>query len=355
MNITNPLGTLSNSPDPIKEESKATSSSEPLSLQEQCNKKGIEVFNKLSESFATWYAVAPILAKKLPSKDFGLFLSCLESCISACERACEGSTDIQYQEKISDMKVKFEEIYEMMPLGPSVLLQRDLNRLARLAKIPENETYTNHLGTFYEPQISLFDLSMFFEKFIKKHGYAGVDIVMKTDKDSNHLPGNKMLTSIAFEYEEKTPSSFSFFSKKRKKSPRENQTKEIIDLITPQLSKWRFASFQVGHTDDIKDNLAKRGINVKKWGLFVEFEHIKVETNSNPNTLPEAKKVEELEGRLDQKRCHQNDSIIPLNSPTKKNIRFRIKTLLNKIISIFTNFFIKLKKCKLRHRTSSEN
>lgn len=99
MNITNPLGTPLNPSNPIKEETNATSS-EALSLQEQCNNKGIEVFNKLSESFANWYAIAPIMAKEVSSENFGRYLRCLETCIQACEHACKGSTNTMPRETI---------------------------------------------------------------------------------------------------------------------------------------------------------------------------------------------------------------------------------------------------------------
>jgi len=322
MNTTNLIGPKSNANvDPVNNENTTSSVSESLSLQDQCNNKGIELFNKLAQSFANFYAIAPIMAKEVSSENYGRFLSCLETCILASEHASKDCTDIQCQEQLSDMKAKFEEVYEMMPLGPSVLLQRDLNRLSMLAKIPQNETYSCPLGEFYEPQISLIDLSMFFQHFIKKHGYAGVDIVMKTDRNSNRLPSDKMITSIAFEYEENTPSAFSIFNKKEKKSSREDQTKEVIELITPHIEKWRFSSFQVGHTDDIKDDLAKRGINVKKWGLFVEFVHIKVEKDSNQDKPTDSKNALASE-RSDKKSGSENISTLPTqNNNIKKKTK----------------------------------
>lgn len=62
-------------------------------------------------------------------------------------------------------------MYKEMPLGESVLLRLDLDMLRKNGQKPANETFTNHLGTFYERRVSNFTIAGWFDKYVSQGEY----------------------------------------------------------------------------------------------------------------------------------------------------------------------------------------
>lgn len=192
--------------------------------------------------------------------------------------------DSNLQQEMTEMEKKFESLYLKIPLGKSVLLQKDCSKIKQLFLVKKNETYNCKMKGYYEPKVSVKEFSNYFKKFCEKWNFSGISTNMKTNQYYEN-DYEEMVTTITFI--KAKPSVFSlpekgwlvesFFPHKEENDQRDKETQleELASLALAKLSDWRFSAFDV---DDVENRFSHLDIpGLKRFGCYLILHHRRVE------------------------------------------------------------------------------
>lgn len=279
----------------------------------------LEVFNRSFESFQNIYQLIHQVRKNLSSYDISILVKESENFLIAAENLSKNNTKLSKsnisEEMLSNivkMKKQFEELFQTLPAGPRVLLQRDIDSLHKLSQVPKAETYSSKHGDYYEPKISLLGIADTLFDFCEKNGYLGTTISMKRD-GLYSTSMNRMLTLVGFKNKKISyPKINGMLAMLGNRLENKNKFEDLRELINAKFMDWGFTAFEIITTSDMQDELLQKLEDDKKYGCFVLLFHKKFEK--------------------DKQELSENISV---NENSNKSSNEDIKEPLNQIIEIF--------------------
>lgn len=189
--------------------------------------------------------------------------------------------------EMEEMQKKFDELYCKIPKGTSLLFQKDIDKMKQLYALPSDKTYKLGMETFYEPNVTVNDFSIYFQEFCQKWGFSGISVNMKTRTyyDDSY---EQMITIITFLKNDSIHFSIptegnigvlfkTFFPYKEDVNRRKNEEKklELRQLVDMQNELWGFEkNFEIGDVNESFSHLQLDGL--EKFGLYIILYHRKV-------------------------------------------------------------------------------
>ncbi|MBS4167164.1 MULTISPECIES: hypothetical protein [unclassified Neochlamydia] len=268
------LNTISPSSSQSNFESQSAKAIDNRELIQTAHTQAIQTFEEISILFKQFYYLATQVRGDLSSEHYGALVKLAEEALIKAKDLVEAHQD---KHIIEEMEKQFEDLCTNMPLGKSVLLQKDVDKINSLGMVSINETYKYKENEYYEPHISLLAIANYFEDFKKGNGYSSIAVSMKRDI-YYHMCKGKMFTLIGFR---KTASSMSTWSSKLstvfKMSEEEkiiNQMNQLRKSIKKNISRWGYEGFTLFHMDKIKHVLDVS--DKDEWGASIFLFHRKV-------------------------------------------------------------------------------
>lgn len=240
--------------------------------------------NQIFALFEQIYQSAPRTLKTSSGYEFSLTVKKSEDYLIEAERISTNNPEIKDQ--IVKMKGQLQELIKMIPSGPCVLLQRDIDKINQFSKVSTNEKYKSRYGEFYEPKVSLLEIASYFQGFCEKNGFPGTSIAMKRE---NFYGGyeNGMMTLVGFKLKEITfPKIFSVRAYLNLQ-PKEdvNRLENILKkLALEKFKDWGFDNFEVVFTETAQVNVKQKIQEENKYRCFIIFFHKKVELEEQKRT-----------------------------------------------------------------------
>ncbi|MBS4170006.1 hypothetical protein [Neochlamydia sp. AcF95] len=246
----------------------------------------MKVFEENFALFNHYHQIAIKVRDDITAIEYSELVKKAENALLHIRHVVANHPDLTKQRSLQEMEAEFDELCINMPLGASVLLQRDIDKLHKISTIPSNKTYLSGDIEYNEPQVPLCGLIGYFERFKELHGYASISICMKTGEYYG-IPINKMATLIGFRNQSSSSSIFPSLLPSRFKTSNEEkiyqQLNELRILINNKINEWGYAGFTIFHTDEVKHNL-KKVPSIEEWGCQIVLYHTKQgEENNIPN------------------------------------------------------------------------
>lgn len=274
----------------------------------------LKVFEENFALFNHYHQIAIKVRDDITAMQYSKLVKKAENALLQVRHIVANHPDPIKQKTLQEMEAEFDELCIKMPLGASVLLQRDIDKLHKISTIPSNKTYLSGDIEYNEPQVSAFGLIGYFEHFKELHGYASISICMKTEEYYG-IPINKMATLIGFRNRSSSSSLFPSIPPSRFKNSKEEkiyqQLNELRILINKKINEWGYAGFTILHTDEVNHNL-KGKQNIEEWGCQIVLYHTK---QGEENNIPNEECL-----RLESSSRSQEKKINNFNQITRKKI-----------------------------------
>jgi hypothetical protein len=182
--------------------------------------------------------------------------------------------------QIDEKEKVLTELYNNLPLGPSFLHKKDIEKLNRLIQISDEPIYENLEGKkFYQPQISQLELSDFFLQYALKMGCSGISINMQTNSYYT-IKTKGMFTSVTFS---KSKNSYKnlWGAFETSSTNYNDEYKELIKLINSQLKKWGFCKLHSNLLEKNKQlkSLIEKNPSMQNYSYYFLLYHTPVPEN----------------------------------------------------------------------------
>lgn len=290
-----------------------------------------EIFQKINVNFEELYHRAPRTVKELSSYDFSLVVKQAEEHLIAAKDIAKRSLGMEDQ--IPKMQKQFDELVKMMPVGPCVLLQRDIDNLNNLEKRPVGETFTHNGVEYFEPNVSIMEITDYFYKCNGNSDFFGIIVAMKRDNFFGEYK-NKMMTLIGLE-------------KKKKNTVLGNPEKYISKIrkfAADKVNEWGYEGFEIILPQNVKGSLQEKiNSDDSKYHCLIIFFHKRVDGQQQillDQSKPLIEEIQEAPKVIPQKGSVRN-------RPSKKNQKDK-KGLLVKALQAGRSFFKSIRNSILR-------
>ncbi|MBS4170238.1 Uncharacterized protein NEOC95_000959 [Neochlamydia sp. AcF95] len=157
------------------------------------------------ENIASIYEVSKELSKPSKSKQYSLLVSEVEEEVAKIKILGKVLTDkdqVVESKQIEDQEKVLKQMYKDMPLGESVLLRSDIERMKSLSRRPAEKTYTTSCGTFENPNVSSLELSRWFSPYIYEGNYECFSCMYREHDIVKEKNFNRMFTCIGLDKKE---------------------------------------------------------------------------------------------------------------------------------------------------------
>jgi hypothetical protein len=213
------------------------------------------------------------------SFDKNQYLQLVQNEIDSLEEEQKEKNSFDLAEEIEEGNKKLDHLYNELPLGPSFLHKKDVEKLIGLSKVSSEPTYRDQNGKmFYEPQVSQLDLTQFFLRYASQMNYSGVTINKITDHYYTYKKKGCMFTSVTFT--KKTKNVPNFFGDSFQQ-PDHNSIFELKKELNRQLSQWNFEYFESNLIEkaDFYNDLVDKIPSIKNFGYYFLLFHKEVQEN----------------------------------------------------------------------------
>ncbi|KIC72578.1 hypothetical protein DB42_CX00030 [Neochlamydia sp. EPS4] len=168
--------------------------------------KELRVLLKQSvENIAKIHEASRKLMKPSRSKQYSLLVSEVEEEVAKIKILGKVLTDkdqVVESKQIEDQEKVLKQMYKDMPLGESILLRSDIERMKSLSRRPVEKTYTTSCGTFENPNVSSLELSRWFSPYIYEGNYECFSCMYREHDIVKEKNFNRMFTCIGLDKKE---------------------------------------------------------------------------------------------------------------------------------------------------------
>ncbi|BBI17370.1 hypothetical protein [Neochlamydia sp. S13] len=157
------------------------------------------------ENIASTYEASKKLIKPSKSKQYSLLVSEVEEEVAKIKILGKVLTDkdqLVESKQIEDQEKVLKQMYKDMPLGESILLRSDIERMKSLSRRPAEKTYITSYGTFENPNVSSVELSRWFSPYIYEGNYECFSCMYREHDIVKEKNFNRMFTCIGLDKKE---------------------------------------------------------------------------------------------------------------------------------------------------------
>jgi len=143
------------------------------------------------------YQKSKKLMKSSTSKRYSMCVSEAEEAIHKLEiiaKVLQEKNEPVNELQLKERKAILKTMYDDMPMGESIPLRLDLELLKSASIPPKEPTYTNELGTFYNPKVAYFDLTRWFAPYELEGRYLCPAADFKTHHVGTNIKLDRMVT-----------------------------------------------------------------------------------------------------------------------------------------------------------------
>lgn len=272
-----------------------------------------EIFKEIFDSFNRIYELAPQTLKNSTSYEFSILVKASENYLIAAKEFIKMSSE--EEDQITKMQKQFDELVKMIPPGPCVLLQRNIDSFLQLSQISPYKKYASKNGEDYcEPRVSLVEITSYFQAFNDENGYAGIGVAMKRDNFYQEYK-NRMMTLVGF-----VKSQRGFLKNYLFKEDIKKINTSLLNLASAKVQDWGFEGLEIIFSEEDNSNeMMQRIKKENKYRCFVIYFH-KQWIDSEEDKISQVVEQETKDSPLDelnenilvetevQHRMHDSDS-----------------------------------------------
>ncbi|MBS4167163.1 MULTISPECIES: hypothetical protein [unclassified Neochlamydia] len=253
----------------------ASREEETQALVQATHTTAMQAFEQTFNLFAHFHSLAKKTREGTTSIQYGQLVKKVESILLQAKNLVAKDPTISPPHIIEEMEKQFEELCTNMPVGKSVLLQKDVDKLKSLGKVSINKTYRYKEKEYYEPRVSLLEIAGYFVDFMEANGYASIAVSMKRDI-YYHICKEKTFTLVGFRKKKSFFSSFPLLSKSKFSEQQKisKQLDQLRRLINEKISSWGYEGFTIFHMDEVKHLLTQA--DKDEWGSSIFLYHRKM-------------------------------------------------------------------------------
>lgn len=161
-------------------------------------KKSVSVFQEIDQA----YNDSRDLRKPSKSREYSVLLSKAENLLDDLENIqtiLKEKNEKTEETQVQLAKQHVEEMYKNLPPGERGLLKIDLQLFSNYSKRPEGKTYESPLGSYYNPTVSMKEMSTWFIPYVCRGDYLCTGFKFRTHHLGGEIYFNGMVTILFIE------------------------------------------------------------------------------------------------------------------------------------------------------------